>query len=166
MPVSNLQGQILVASGIHLENLGSILMIKLEQLTPNAVVRGILPDGLVTVVSVQWFGSEAFELTYKSSNGEGPQTNSSIVMTRRGSKWWSWGGRGASTAMAASSASSPKPTASIWPTFSIQCWPSTPQWSIHCPTKSPPCTRLLPRQPLRFLLLTIQVPARQLWLAC
>jgi hypothetical protein len=45
-------------------------MSKLEQLTPNAAVRGILPDGLVTVVSVQWFGSEALELTYKSSNGK------------------------------------------------------------------------------------------------
>jgi hypothetical protein len=45
-------------------------MSKLEQLTPNAAVRGILPDGLVTVVSVQWFGSEAVELTYKSANGK------------------------------------------------------------------------------------------------
>src|SRR5215475_15941238 len=43
-------------------------MSKLERLTPNAAVRGILPDGLVTVVSVQWFGSEALELTYKSPN--------------------------------------------------------------------------------------------------
>jgi hypothetical protein len=45
-------------------------MSKLEQLTPNAAVHGILPDGLVTVVSVQWFGSEALELTYKSPNGK------------------------------------------------------------------------------------------------
>jgi hypothetical protein len=45
-------------------------MSKLEQLTPNAAVRGILPDGLVMVVSVQWFGSEALELTYKSPNGK------------------------------------------------------------------------------------------------
>jgi SNF2 family DNA or RNA helicase len=45
-------------------------MSKLEQLTPNAAVRGILPDGLVTVVSVQWFGSEAIELTYKSADGK------------------------------------------------------------------------------------------------
>src|SRR5262249_57657421 len=28
----------------------------------NAAVRGLLPDGLVTVVNVQWFGSEALEL--------------------------------------------------------------------------------------------------------
>jgi SNF2 family DNA or RNA helicase len=45
-------------------------MSKLEQLTPNAAVRGILPDSLVTVVNVQWFGSEALELTYKAPNGK------------------------------------------------------------------------------------------------
>ena len=43
--------------------------LKLEDLQPNAAVRGILSDGLVTVVSVQWFGSEAVELTYKMSAG-------------------------------------------------------------------------------------------------
>ena len=40
--------------------------MKLEDLQANAAVRGILSDGLVTVVSVQWFGSEALELTYKT----------------------------------------------------------------------------------------------------
>ena len=44
-------------------------MIRLEDLTPNASVRGILPDALVTVVNVQWFGSEALELTYKDPGG-------------------------------------------------------------------------------------------------
>lgn len=44
--------------------------MKLEELQPNAAVRGILPDGLVTVVSVQWFGDGAVELTYKSSGGK------------------------------------------------------------------------------------------------
>jgi len=44
-------------------------MSKLEDLLPTAAVRGILPDALVTVVSVQWFGSEALELTYKTSLG-------------------------------------------------------------------------------------------------
>src|SRR5512137_1558655 len=45
-------------------------MSKLEDLRPNAAVRGILPDCLVTVVNVQWFGSEALELTYKSPAGK------------------------------------------------------------------------------------------------
>src|SRR3989440_2648710 len=45
-------------------------MSKLEELRPNAAVRGILPDALVTVVNVQWFGSEALELTYKTPAGK------------------------------------------------------------------------------------------------
>jgi SNF2 family DNA or RNA helicase len=44
-------------------------MTKLEELKPNAALRGILPDAIATVVSVQWFGSEALELTYKSPSG-------------------------------------------------------------------------------------------------
>ena len=44
-------------------------MTRLEQLLPNAAVRGILPDSLVTVVNVQWFGSQALELTYKAPDG-------------------------------------------------------------------------------------------------
>ena len=44
-------------------------MIHLEDLQPNDSIRGILPNGLVTVVSVQWFGSEALELTYKTAEG-------------------------------------------------------------------------------------------------
>jgi SNF2 family DNA or RNA helicase len=44
-------------------------VIRLEDLQPNAAVRGILPDALVTVVSVQWFGSQALELTYKTPAG-------------------------------------------------------------------------------------------------
>ena len=44
-------------------------MSTLEDLQPHASVRGILPECLVTVVSVQWFGSEALELTYKNPAG-------------------------------------------------------------------------------------------------
>ncbi len=42
----------------------------LEDLQPNAAVRGILTDGLVVVVSVHWFGSQALELTYKTPDGK------------------------------------------------------------------------------------------------
>ncbi|MGI8550039.1 MAG: SNF2-related protein, partial [Dehalococcoidia bacterium] len=45
-------------------------MFKLEELQPLAAGRGILPDGLVTVVGVQWYGSEALELTYKTAAGK------------------------------------------------------------------------------------------------
>jgi len=44
-------------------------MTRLEDLQPTAAVRGILPDQVVTVVSVQWFGSAALELTYKGPSG-------------------------------------------------------------------------------------------------
>jgi SNF2 family DNA or RNA helicase len=44
--------------------------MKLEDLQPNAAIRGVLPDSLVSVVSVQWFGSNAIELTYKTAAGK------------------------------------------------------------------------------------------------
>ena len=45
-------------------------MAQLDQLTPGTSVKGILPECLVTVVSVRWFGSEALELTYKDPAGQ------------------------------------------------------------------------------------------------
>ncbi len=45
-------------------------MARLDDLLPNTSVHGIVPDGLVTVVNVQWFGSEALELTYKDVKGK------------------------------------------------------------------------------------------------
>jgi hypothetical protein len=38
-------------------------MGRLEEPTPTAGVRGILPDALDAVVHTRWFGSEARELT-------------------------------------------------------------------------------------------------------
>ena len=43
--------------------------MKLEDLTTNAAVRGVLADSLVTVVSVKWYGDSAVELTYKTPTG-------------------------------------------------------------------------------------------------
>ena len=43
--------------------------MKLEDIQNKASLRGIIPDGLVTVVNLQWFGSEALELTYKTATG-------------------------------------------------------------------------------------------------
>jgi hypothetical protein len=48
-------------------------MMKLEQLQTHAALRGIVPDALVTVVNVQWFGAEALELTYKTADGKDVQ---------------------------------------------------------------------------------------------
>ena len=43
--------------------------MKLEELQPDAAVRGILPNGTVEVVSVQWHGSEALTLIYRPPSG-------------------------------------------------------------------------------------------------
>jgi SNF2 family DNA or RNA helicase len=43
--------------------------MKLEDLQSNVAVRGILPEALVTVVNVQWYGDNAVELTYKDPSG-------------------------------------------------------------------------------------------------
>ena len=45
-------------------------MSKLEELTPHASVHGILSNGLVTVINVQWHGTAAIELTYKTAEGK------------------------------------------------------------------------------------------------
>ena len=44
-------------------------MATLESITRGAAVRGILPDGLVTISDVRWIGTVAIEVTYKDSNG-------------------------------------------------------------------------------------------------
>ncbi len=43
--------------------------MKLEDLTPDAAVRGILPDQLVTVVKVEWHGTNALTLVYRDAAG-------------------------------------------------------------------------------------------------
>lgn len=43
--------------------------MRLEDLTTNAIVRGVLPDQMVSVVGTQWHGSEALELTFKTQSG-------------------------------------------------------------------------------------------------
>jgi superfamily II DNA or RNA helicase len=45
-------------------------MLKLEDLTRGAVVRGVLLDTVITIVDVNWIGSVAVELTYKDSGGK------------------------------------------------------------------------------------------------
>jgi len=45
-------------------------MAKLEDLTRGASVKGVLPDGLVSVVDTKWIGTVAVELTYKDNTGK------------------------------------------------------------------------------------------------
>ena len=44
-------------------------MATLEEIIADLSVRGVLPDSLVTVVKVRWFGPDAIELTYKDASG-------------------------------------------------------------------------------------------------
>src|SRR5947208_1911220 len=44
-------------------------MARLEDLTKGAAVRGVLGDGVVTVVDVDWIGSGAVTLTYTDAAG-------------------------------------------------------------------------------------------------
>src|SRR5260370_38648758 len=44
-------------------------MARLEELTRGSAVRGIVPDSLVSVVDVRWYGTTALELTYKTPDG-------------------------------------------------------------------------------------------------
>ena len=43
--------------------------MKLEELQPDAAVRGIVPDCAVSVVNVQWHGSDALTLVYRDASG-------------------------------------------------------------------------------------------------
>ena len=45
-------------------------MAQLEDITRGASVRGILPDGLVSIVDVKWIGTVAIEVTYKDAAGK------------------------------------------------------------------------------------------------
>lgn len=74
--------------------------MNLEEIQPNTALRGIVPDGAVTVVSVRWFGSDALELTYKTAAGEVGQeilyrhSESQFEVVEQG-RPWSFDGDGA-----------------------------------------------------------------------
>jgi len=44
-------------------------MVRLEDIQPAALLRGILPNTAVTVVSVQWHGADAITLVYRDPDG-------------------------------------------------------------------------------------------------
>ncbi|HQP50216.1 MAG TPA: helicase-related protein [Spirochaetota bacterium] len=44
-------------------------MAKLEDLKQNMTVKGVLPNGLVTVINVDWIGDFSINLTYRDSEG-------------------------------------------------------------------------------------------------
>ena len=54
-----------------------------EDLQTGAARNGVMPDAPVTVVSLQWFGFEAMELTYKTAAGE----VANELLFRHGEAW-------------------------------------------------------------------------------
>lgn len=74
-------------------------MAKLEDLRKGAALKGVLPDGLVTVVDVRWLGTMAVELVYKDAAGRvhnrlvyRDQEETLEVVTR--GRMWSFDGDG------------------------------------------------------------------------
>ncbi len=45
-------------------------MATLEQITRDTAVKGILPEGLVTISDVRWIGTVAIEVAYKDAGGK------------------------------------------------------------------------------------------------
>ena len=114
-------------------------MAQLEDIVRGATVKGILPDGFVTVVDVKWIGSIAVELTYKDSQGR--LANELIYRDREAEleilesgKPWSFDGDAEQFRLVSE--------AFNLPTSSIPFWPSTHLRWNRSPTRSPPCTRL------------------------
>jgi len=81
-------------------NLVRGLAMKLDDLRPHVFVNGILPECPVSVVGVQWYGSEAVELTFKDPTGRVANQllyrhdEERLEMVERG-RPWSFDGDGA-----------------------------------------------------------------------
>src|SRR5437660_333718 len=43
--------------------------VRLEDVTPGALLAGITGDSVVTVVAVRWIGSNAMQVTYRTASG-------------------------------------------------------------------------------------------------
>ena len=43
--------------------------VRLEDVSPGALLGGLAGDGVVTVVAVRWIGSNALQLTYRTEDG-------------------------------------------------------------------------------------------------
>lgn len=133
---------------------GLFEMMHLEDLQPNVAVRGILPDVLATVVSVQWFGSEALELTYKTPSGRVANEllyrhdEPRLEVVEQG-RPWSFDGDGRLFRLV-----SEAHRIRLAHLFD-------PVLAVHTSLVDP-----LPRQPLRFLLADDPALARQSWRGC
>ena len=127
-------------------------MVCLEDLKQDAIVKGILPDKQVTVVSARWIGSAAVELTYKDEGGN--LGNELIYRDREPSleivtagRLWSFDGDGALFRLVSEA-------------YRIQlAHLFDPRLAVHTSSVDPlphqiiaVYEEMLPRQPLRYLL--------------
>ena len=105
--------------------------MKLEDFWPQTAHRGILPDAVVTVVSVQWQGPDARTLIYRGPSGGVAEEilyrhdEPRLTLVEEGRPW-------SFEATEHSSASSPKRTAFASPTSSHPSSPSAPLSSNRC----------------------------------
>ncbi|MBL9045672.1 MAG: DUF3883 domain-containing protein [Myxococcales bacterium] len=127
-------------------------MAQLEDLTVGTLVKGILPDCLVSIVGVQWFGSEALELTYKDPAGRVANEllyrhdEPRLAVVEHG-RPWSFDGDGAIFRLV-SEAHRIRLAHLFDPVLAVHTsliWPLPHQITAVYET-------MLPRQPLRFLL--------------
>ena len=44
-------------------------MANLEDIVAGSQVKGIVPDDIVSIIAVEWFGNNVIEVTYKNSSG-------------------------------------------------------------------------------------------------
>lgn len=68
-------------------------MAKLEDLKRNSQVKGINPSGLITILNLQWHGSDIVEVTYRDVNGKDHSEilfrdrESDLEITEAGTPW-------------------------------------------------------------------------------
>lgn len=127
-------------------------MIKLEDLTPNTTIRGLIPDSLATVVNVQWHGSDALTLIYRGPSGNVADVilyreDEARLETVQVGRPWSFDGEGAIFRLAAEA----------YRIFLAHLF--DPVLAVHTSIVEPlphqitaVYEEMLPRQPLRFLL--------------
>ena len=126
--------------------------MKLEDLTPNAAVRGIRPDAPVAVVNAQWHGADALTLIYRLPSGGVAEEilyredEARLQLAEQG-RPWSFDGDGATYRLVAEA-------------HRIRlAYLFDPMLAVHCSLVEPlphqitaVYQAMLPRQPLRFLL--------------
>ena len=67
--------------------------MRLEDIQSQCALRGVYPDGAVTVVNIEWYGADALELTYKTPDGAVGnellyrQDESRLEIVSRGRPW-------------------------------------------------------------------------------